>query len=142
MAAIAESCLTGVALFVTRWVSLRSSADLPGIAMGTWLITTTSVSEFMAACDRMHMPQAVKIPFCRNASILPGNSQRLPSDSCCYTTCAATRRSETLSLLSNRPVFHLSRRCEAERRPLCFGAARARWTNMALTKHKPKHTCA
>ena len=63
VAAIAESCLTGVALFATLGISGIVRQFAPGIAMGTWLVTTTSVSEFMAACDRMHMPQAVEIPF-------------------------------------------------------------------------------
>ena len=63
MAAIAESCLTGVALFATLGISGIVRQFAPGIAMGTWLVTTTSVSEFMAACDRMHMPQSVEIPF-------------------------------------------------------------------------------
>ena len=63
VAAIAESCLTGIALFATLGISGIVRQFAPGIAMGTWLVTSTSVSEFMAACDRMHMPQAVEIPF-------------------------------------------------------------------------------
>ena len=55
VAAIAESCLTGVALFATLGISGIVRQFAPGIAMGTWLVTTTSVSEFMAACDRIRM---------------------------------------------------------------------------------------
>lgn len=35
---------------------------LPGIAMGAYLVNTTTVSEFMAAMERMRMPQKLSIP--------------------------------------------------------------------------------
>ena len=35
---------------------------LPGIAMGAYLVNTTTVSEFMAAMERMHLPQKLSIP--------------------------------------------------------------------------------
>ena len=35
---------------------------LPGIAMGAYLVNTTTVSEFMAAIGRMHLPQKLAIP--------------------------------------------------------------------------------
>lgn len=34
---------------------------MPGLVMGSYLVTTTKVSEFMLAMDRMHVPQAVSI---------------------------------------------------------------------------------
>ena len=34
----------------------------PGIMMGYFLVTTTTVSEFMAAMERMHMPKQIVIP--------------------------------------------------------------------------------
>ena len=36
---------------------------LPGILMGYFLLTTTMVSEFVAAMERIHMPKAIIIPF-------------------------------------------------------------------------------
>lgn len=35
---------------------------LPGIMMGYFLVTTTTVSEFTAAMERMHMPRQITIP--------------------------------------------------------------------------------
>lgn len=35
---------------------------LPGIFMGYFLVATTTVSEFIAAAERMHLPQALVIP--------------------------------------------------------------------------------
>lgn len=35
---------------------------LPGIAMGAYLVNTTTVSEFMAAMERMRLPQKLSIP--------------------------------------------------------------------------------
>lgn len=35
---------------------------LPGIAMGAYLVNSTTVSEFMAAMERMHLPQKLSIP--------------------------------------------------------------------------------
>lgn len=62
VAACASTCLTGVGLFAALGMTGLVRQFSPGIAMGIWLVTTTSVSEFMAACDRMRLPQAVEIP--------------------------------------------------------------------------------
>lgn len=35
---------------------------MPGIAMGSYLVNTTTVSEFMAAMERMHVPAGLSIP--------------------------------------------------------------------------------
>lgn len=35
---------------------------MPGIAMGSYLVNTTTVSEFMAAMERMKLPQKLSIP--------------------------------------------------------------------------------
>lgn len=35
---------------------------LPGIAMGLYLVSTTTVSEFMCAMQRLHIPQVLTIP--------------------------------------------------------------------------------
>jgi len=35
---------------------------MPGIAMGAYLMNTTTVSEFMAAMERIHLPQKLSIP--------------------------------------------------------------------------------
>lgn len=38
------------------------SRFMPGIAMGSYLVGSTTVSEFMAAMERMHLPQKLTIP--------------------------------------------------------------------------------
>ena len=35
---------------------------LPGVMMGYWFVSTTTVSEFMAACDRIRLTQSIEIP--------------------------------------------------------------------------------
>ena len=38
------------------------SRFMPGIAMGSYLVNSTTVSEFMAAMERLHLPQKLTIP--------------------------------------------------------------------------------
>lgn len=38
------------------------SRFMPGIAMGSYLVNTTTVSEFMSAMERMHLSQKIAIP--------------------------------------------------------------------------------
>ena len=47
-------CLMAVCMLVTRM--------MPGFVMAGYMISTTTVSAFMAAMERMHIPQAVTIP--------------------------------------------------------------------------------
>lgn len=35
---------------------------MPGIAMASYMVSTTTVSEFMASMERMHLPQKITIP--------------------------------------------------------------------------------
>ena len=62
LSSLAATSLTGIPLFAVLGVTGVVRQFSPGIAMGAWLATTTSVSELMAACDRMHMPQELEIP--------------------------------------------------------------------------------
>ena len=62
LSALAATSLTGIPLFAVLGVAGVVRQFSPGVAMGVWLATTTSVSEFMAACDRMRMPQELEIP--------------------------------------------------------------------------------
>ncbi|KUO74124.1 MAG: hypothetical protein APF77_11775 [Clostridia bacterium BRH_c25] len=36
---------------------------IPGLAIGYYLVSTTTVSEFIASMERMHVPQSIVIPF-------------------------------------------------------------------------------
>lgn len=36
---------------------------IPGLAIGYYLVSTTTVSEFIASMERMHVPQCIVIPF-------------------------------------------------------------------------------
>lgn len=54
--------LTGPLLFLALGMTGIIRQFLPGIMMGFWFVSTTTVSEFMAACDRMRLSQAIEIP--------------------------------------------------------------------------------
>lgn len=52
--------LFNILLFTVCGVITRMT---PGLLMGYYLLKTTSVSEFVAAMQRLHMPKAVIVPF-------------------------------------------------------------------------------
>ena len=54
--------LTGVWNFILNAASGIYTHMLPGFVMGYYLISTTTVSEFVAAMERIHVPQKVVIP--------------------------------------------------------------------------------
>lgn len=54
--------LTGVWNFILNAASGIYTHMLPGFVMGYYLISTTTVSEFVAAMERMYVPQKVVIP--------------------------------------------------------------------------------
>lgn len=54
--------LTGVWNFILNAASGIYTHMLPGFVMGYYLISTTTVSEFVAAMERMHVSQKVVIP--------------------------------------------------------------------------------
>ena len=51
----------GVLNFIFVALFMCISRFMPGLAMGTYLVSSTKISEFMAAMDRMHIPQSVSI---------------------------------------------------------------------------------
>ena len=55
--------LTGVASIIVVMISGMICRMLPGLLMGYYLLSTTTVSEFIAAMERIHMPKAIIIPF-------------------------------------------------------------------------------
>lgn len=54
--------LTGIANFVTTAIAGLFLRFTPGIVMGYFVVTTTTVSEFVAAMERIHLPQQITIP--------------------------------------------------------------------------------
>ena len=54
--------LTGMWNFILNAASGIYTHMLPGFVMGYYLISTTTVSEFVAAMERMHVPQKIVIP--------------------------------------------------------------------------------
>lgn len=54
----------GVANIVVVACSGLLHRMLPGLIMGYYLVTTTTVSEFVAAMERMHIPKKIIIPMC------------------------------------------------------------------------------
>ena len=56
------SYLTGVANFIAVAIVGLFLRFTPGIVMGHFVVTTTTVSEFVAAMERLHLPQQITIP--------------------------------------------------------------------------------
>lgn len=54
--------LTGIANFVVSAIVGLFLRFTPGIVMGYFVVTTTTVSEFVAAMERIHLPQQITIP--------------------------------------------------------------------------------
>lgn len=59
---LSSMLLTGPLLFLALGMTGIIRQFLPGIMMGFWFVSTTTVSEFMAACDRIRLSQAIEIP--------------------------------------------------------------------------------
>ena len=59
---ITYAVLYGLELTVIPMASGIYTHMLPGFVMGYYLISTTTVSEFVAAMERMHVPQKIVIP--------------------------------------------------------------------------------
>lgn len=53
---------TGIVQMITVMFCGIFFRFLPGLMMGAYMVTTTKVSEFMAAMQRLHMPSVVSIP--------------------------------------------------------------------------------
>ena len=54
--------LTGAALSVLGLCGMIVVRLMPGLTMGAYLLNSTTVSEFIAAMHRMHVPQQITIP--------------------------------------------------------------------------------
>lgn len=54
--------LTGIVLFILLGCASILGRFLPGILMGIYLMGTTTVSEFIAAMNRMHVSEKISIP--------------------------------------------------------------------------------
>ena len=64
--------LTGMWNFILNAASGIYTHMLPGFVMGYYLISTTTVSEFVAAMERMHVPQKIVITVFRDAMKMRG----------------------------------------------------------------------
>ena len=54
--------LTGIAHSILGICSLIFVRVMPGLIMGAYMLSSTTVSEFIAAMHRMHIPQQITIP--------------------------------------------------------------------------------
>jgi energy-coupling factor transport system permease protein len=54
--------ITGVALSIIGLCCLIFVRLMPGLIMGAYMLSSTTVSEFIAAMHRMHVPQQITIP--------------------------------------------------------------------------------
>lgn len=62
IAYVAATHLDGPLLFLALGTTGVIRQFLPGFMMGYWFVSTTTVSEFMTACDRVRLSQAIEIP--------------------------------------------------------------------------------
>ncbi len=58
----AASYISGPVNYLVLISGMLMTKFAPGLAMGNYLLSTVTVSEFVAAMDRMYMPQAITIP--------------------------------------------------------------------------------
>lgn len=59
---IALSYLSGLLSFIVLAITSVMTRFAPGIMTGAWLISSTSVSEFIGAMERMHVTEKIVIP--------------------------------------------------------------------------------
>ena len=59
---IALTVLSGLLSFIVLAITSIMTRFAPGIMTGAWLISSTSVSEFIAAMERMHITEKIVIP--------------------------------------------------------------------------------
>lgn len=56
------SALSGAAQMLTAILCMTVLRLMPGLIMGAYMLSGTTVSEFIAAMERMHIPQQITIP--------------------------------------------------------------------------------
>lgn len=71
------SYLTGVANFIAVAIVGLFLRFTPGIVMGYFVVTTTTVSEFVAAMERLHLPQQITIPMSVMFRFFPTVARRM-----------------------------------------------------------------
>ena len=71
------SYLTGVANFIAVAIVGLFLRFTPGIVMGYFVVTTTTVSEFVAAMERLHLPQQITIPMSVMFRFFPDGCRRM-----------------------------------------------------------------
>lgn len=54
--------LSGPAVYFLLICGMLMTRFAPGLAMGSYLLSTVTVSEFVASMERMHIPQSITIP--------------------------------------------------------------------------------
>ena len=59
---LAMTRLTGIVSFLALAVSSIMTRFAPGVMMGAYLVASTSVSEFLASMERMHVTEKIVIP--------------------------------------------------------------------------------
>ena len=59
---LALTCLSGMLSFMVLAVTSIMTRFAPGIMVSAWMISSTSVSEFIGAMERMHITEKIVIP--------------------------------------------------------------------------------
>lgn len=71
------SRLTGVANYIAVAIVGILLRFTPSVVMGYFVVTTTTVSEFVAAMERLHLPQQITIPMSVMFPFLPYGCRRM-----------------------------------------------------------------
>lgn len=75
LSVISSMFLSGPLLFLALGATGIMRQFLPGVMMGYWFVSTTTVSEFMAACDRIRLTQSIEIPLVVMMRYFPTTAQ-------------------------------------------------------------------
>ena len=108
---------------------------LPGIIMGYYLVSTTTVSEFVAAMEQMHIPQKIVIPMSVVFRFFP----TVKAGICGYTGCHEDARHHY------SPQSHEDAGipggssddvdCQNRRRTICGGSHARAWSTAETDKY-------
>ena len=77
---IALTTLSDLLSFVVLAMTSIMTRFAPGIMTGAWLLSSTSVSEFIGSMERMHLDRENRHPFVCYFSLFPYDQRRIPGN--------------------------------------------------------------
>ena len=92
---------TSVVGFLVRFFAQILTRMTPGVTAACYVVAATSVSEFIAAMERMHVSQKIDHPLCRHVPLFPDDRRWSPAPFRMRCACAASAGSEGRSRCSS-----------------------------------------